>query len=248
MADFLNLPISQAETNEISYFHEENFLGTMLNLFVAGTDTTAKTIQWGLLLMMKYQKIQKRAHEEIQSVIGSERSLVTEDRKNLPYTNAVLCEIQRIANIIPMGSLHQTSVDTHFRGYFLPKGTQIIPLLTTVLHDKTQWEKPSEFYPPHFLDAEGKFIKMEAFMPFSAGRRTCAGEILAKTELFLFFVILLQTFRFSPPPGVTEDDLDLTPCFGITTSPVPYELCAVPYQTKFQFESLFHFQIIKVSE
>ncbi|XP_064409143.1 cytochrome P450 2K1-like [Latimeria chalumnae] len=162
-------------------------------------------------------------------VIGCERSAVSEDRKDMPYTNAVMYEIQRFANIVPMGLPHQTSTDVHFRGYFLPKETQIIPLLTSVLYDKTQWEKPEEFYPSHFLDAEGKFVKKDAFMPFSAGRRICVGENLAKMEFFLFFVTLLQIFKFSPPPGVTERDLDLTPCFGVTSSPVPYKLCAVPY-------------------
>ncbi|XP_064414881.1 cytochrome P450 2K1-like isoform X2 [Latimeria chalumnae] len=216
-------------TNGVSYFNEEHFLATIENLFVAGTDTTSNTLKWGLLLMMKYPEIQERVHEEIMEVIGCERSAVSEDRKDMPYTNAVMYEIQRFANIVPMGLPHQTSTDVHFRGYFLPKETQIIPLLTSVLYDKTQWEKPEEFYPSHFLDAEGKFVKKDAFMPFSAGRRICVGENLAKMEFFLFFVTLLQIFKFSPPPGVTERDLDLTPCFGVTSSPVPYKLCAVPY-------------------
>uniref|UniRef100_H3AS13 Uncharacterized protein n=1 Tax=Latimeria chalumnae TaxID=7897 RepID=H3AS13_LATCH len=218
-----------SKTTGISYFCEEDFLAMIINLFSAGTDTTSNTIQWGLLLMMKYPQIQEKVQEEIWRVIGSDKSPVSEDRKNMPYTNAVLHEIQRFGNIAPMGLQHQTSMDTHFRGYFLPKGTQIIPLLTSVLYDKTQWEKPDEFYPPHFLDAEGRFMKRDAFMPFSAGRRVCAGENLAKMELFIFFITLLQKFRFSPPPGVTDKDLDLTPCFGITSSPVPYELCAEPY-------------------
>ena len=60
-----------------------------------------------------------------------------------------------------------------------------------------------------------------------AGRRVCLGESLAKMELFLFFTTLLQRFRFTPPPGVTEDDLDLTPAVGLILSPSPHELCAV---------------------
>ena len=64
----------------------------------------------------------------------------------------------------------------------------------------------------------------------AAGRRVCLGESLARMELFLFFTSLLQRFRFTPPPGVTEDELDLTPVVGFTLTPLPYELCAVSRQ------------------
>lgn len=44
-----------------------------------------------------------------------------------------------------------------------------MPLLTSVMFDKSQWETPDTFNPGHFLDAEGKFVKKEAHLPFSAG-------------------------------------------------------------------------------
>ncbi|KAL0196644.1 hypothetical protein M9458_005184, partial [Cirrhinus mrigala] len=58
-------------------------------------------------------------------------------------------------------------------------------------------------------------------------RRVCLGESLARMELFLFFTSLLQHFRFTPPPGVSEDDLDLNPAVGFTLNPTPHKLCAV---------------------
>lgn len=63
-----------------------------------------------------------------------------------------------------------------------------------------------------------------------AGRRVCLGEGLARMEIFLFFTSLLQHFRFTPPPGVSEDELDLTPVVGFTLSPSPQKLCAVRRQ------------------
>lgn len=136
----------------------------------------------------------------------------------------------------------------------LLQDTTVYPLLTSVLHDPSEWERPHSFHPAHFLDKDGKFVKREAFMPFSAGlfelsdlsgviprqdtlqfllllflagRRICLGESLARMELFIFFTTLLQHFRFTPPPGVSEDELDLTPCGGVTLSPTPQKLCAV---------------------
>ncbi|XP_058266470.1 cytochrome P450 2K1-like [Hemibagrus wyckioides] len=207
-------------------FNEQNLLMTVSNLFAAGTDTTSTTLRWCLLLMAKYPQIQDGVQEEIDRVIGH-RQAVMEDRKNLPYTDAVIHETQRLANIVPMSLPHTTTCDVEFQGFFIKKGTCVFPLLASVLKDETQWESPLTFNPAHFLDEQGQFIKRDAFMPFSAGRRVCLGESLARMELFLFFTSLLQHFRFTPPPGVSEDQLDLTPAVGFTLNPSPHKLCAV---------------------
>ncbi|ROK28242.1 Cytochrome P450 2K1 [Anabarilius grahami] len=209
-----------------SYFHQENLLVMVGNLFAAGTDTTGTTLRWGLMLMAKYPHIQDRVQEEIDRVIGGRQPLV-DDRKKLPYTDAVIHETQRLANIVPMNLPHKTSCDVHFNGYFIKKGTTVVPLLTSVLKDPSEWEKPNSFYPEHFLDEKGQFVKRDAFMPFSAGRRVCLGESLARMELFLFFTSLLQSYRFTTPPGVSGDDLDLKGIVGITLNPSPHKLCVI---------------------
>ncbi|XP_020786096.2 cytochrome P450 2K4-like [Boleophthalmus pectinirostris] len=209
-----------------SVYNEENLLHSVLSLFAAGTETTSTTLRWGLLLMAKYPHIQDRVREEIFRVIGS-RQVQTEDRRDMPFTDAVIHETQRFGNIAPMALPHKTSQDITFQGHFIKKGTQVWPLLTSVLYDESEWEKPHSFYPDHFLDKDGKFRKRDAFMPFSAGRRICLGEGLARMELFIFFVTLMQRFRFTAPPGVSEEELDLTPSNGLTLSPRPHQLCAV---------------------
>nr|AAH47194.2 Cytochrome P450, family 2, subfamily K, polypeptide 6 [Danio rerio]AAI64859.1 Cyp2k6 protein [Danio rerio] len=209
-----------------SLYNSNNLYCTVNNLFGAGTDTTVTTLRWGLLLMAKYPEIQAKVQDEIERVIGG-RQPVVEDRKNLPYTDAVIHEIQRFADISPIGAPRQTTCDVHLNGYFIKKGTPVFPLLVSVLRDENEWEMPDSFNPKHFLNKQGQFVKKDAFMPFGAGRRVCIGESLARMELFLFFTSLLQYFRFTPPPGVSEDDLDLTPVVGFTLNPKPHQLCAV---------------------
>ncbi|KAM9339494.1 cytochrome P450 2K1-like [Symphorus nematophorus] len=223
---FLLQKQAMEESGTKSHFHDENLLETVLNLFAAGTDTSSTTLRWGLLLMIKYPKIQDQVQEEISRVIGS-RQVQVEDRKNLPFTDAVIHETQRLASIVPISLPHRTSQDLTLQGHFIKKGTTVYPLLKSVLYDESEWERPHTFYPAHFMDKDGKFVKPDAFMPFSAGRRICLGESLAKMELFIFFTTLLQHFRFTPPPGVSEDDLDLTPRVGFTLNPSPHKLCAV---------------------
>ncbi|XP_040204248.1 cytochrome P450 2K1-like isoform X1 [Rana temporaria] len=206
-----------------TYFHDNNLTVVISNLFSAGMETTSTTLRWGLLLMMKYPEIQKNVQDEIDKVIGSAVPLI-EHRKEMPYTDAVIHEVQRFGNIVPLNIPHATTQDVTFKGYFLPKGTYVIPLLTSVLRDEDHFEKPDEFYPQHFLDSKGNFLRKEAFLPFSAGKRSCAGENLAKLELFLFFTRLLQNFTFQAPHGAK---LDLTPAVGFTTPPMSHDTCAV---------------------
>ncbi|TNN46532.1 Cytochrome P450 2J6 [Liparis tanakae] len=107
----------------------------------------------------------------------------------------------------------------------VPQGTIIMPTLTSVLRDESMWETPHAFNPDHFLDPEGRLRKREAFLPFSAGKRVCLGEPLARMELFLFFTSLLQRFSFSPPAG-EEPSLEFK--LGATLCPRPYRLLATP--------------------
>ncbi|XP_055421996.1 cytochrome P450 2D14-like [Bubalus kerabau] len=106
------------------------------------------------------------------------------------------------------------------------QGMTLITNLSSVLKDETVWEKPFCFHPEHFLDAQGRFVKQEAFIPFSAGRHACLGEPLARMELFLFFTSLLQHFSFSVPAGQPRPSDHGV--FAALVTPAPYQLYAVP--------------------
>ncbi|XP_069584374.1 cytochrome P450 2K6-like isoform X3 [Ranitomeya imitator] len=219
----LGSPMTMKNPESRRYFHNENLITLVSNLIVAGLETTSTVLRWGLLLMMKYPDIQKNVQREIERVIGQRQPQI-EDRKQMPYTDAVIHEIQRFGNIVPAVSPLATTQGIVFRGFFLPKGTHVIPLLGSVLKDKNYFEKPDEFYPEHFLNSQGHFVKNEAFLPFSAGKRRCTGEILAKAELFLFFTGLLQNFSFQAPP---DTEVNITPVFGFTNTPMSHKICAV---------------------
>ncbi|XP_069378849.1 cytochrome P450 2J2-like [Paralichthys olivaceus] len=206
-------------------FNIETLLICMLDLIEAGTETAATTLRWALVYMINYPEIQKKVQEEIDRVIGQSRQPTMADRPNLPYTDAVIHETQRMGNIVPMGFPKMASKDATLGGYFIPKGTGITTLLSSVLFDKNEWETPDTFNPEHFLDAEGQFRRRDAFLPFSAGKRVCLGEPLARMELFLFFTSLLQHFTFSPVPGEMPS---LEGVLGFTHSPDEFRMLAIP--------------------
>ncbi|XP_046505359.1 cytochrome P450 2B11-like [Equus quagga] len=218
---------TQEKSDPNTEFHQQNLIITVLSLFFAGTETTSTTLRYGFLLMLKYPHITERVHKEIDLVIGSQRPPALDDRTKMPYTDAVIHEIQRFSDLLPLGVPHVVTNDTHFRGYIIPKGTEVYPILSSALHDPRYFEKPDAFNPDRFLDASGALKKNEAFIPFSTGKRTCLGEGIARTELFLFFTTILQNFSVASP--VAPEDIDLTPReSGVGKLPPIYQISFLP--------------------
>ncbi|XP_032651359.1 cytochrome P450 2J2 [Chelonoidis abingdonii] len=215
--------IEKSKDDSISYFNEENLLCSTLDLFLTGTETAATTIRWALLYMAVYPKIQEKVQREIDTVIGQSRQPAMDDRDNMPYTNAVIHEVQRMSNIVPLNVPRMATSDTTLAGFHLPKGTTLIPSLTSIMFDKNVWETPDTFNPEHFLE-NGQFEKRDAFLPFSAGKRVCPGEQLARTELFLFFTTLIQKFTFQVPENM---ELNFEFTLSLTRCPKPFQICAV---------------------
>uniref|UniRef100_A0A8D1ZUT8 Cytochrome P450 2J2 n=1 Tax=Sus scrofa TaxID=9823 RepID=A0A8D1ZUT8_PIG len=225
--DFIDAYLQEIEKhkgNATSSFQEENLIFTTLDLFFAGTETTSTTLRWSLLYMALYPEIQEKVQAEIDRVLGQSQQPSTAARESMPYTNAVIHEVQRMGNIIPLNVPREVAEDTTLAGYHLPKGTMVLTNLTALHRDPTEWATPDTFNPEHFLE-NGKFKKREAFLPFSIGKRACLGEQLARTELFVFFTSLLQKFSFRPPDN---EKLSLKFRVGLTLSPVTYCICAVP--------------------
>ncbi|XP_029329771.1 cytochrome P450 2B9-like [Mus caroli] len=225
--DFIDTYLLRMEKEKSNYnteFHHQNLMMSVLSLFFAGTETTSTTLCCGFLLMLMYPHVAEKVQKEIDQVIGSHRLPTLHDRTKMPYTDAVIHEIQRFSDIVPTGAPHRVTKDTIFRGYLLPKNTEVYPILSSALHDPQYFVQPDSFNPEHFLDANGALKKSEAFLPFSTGKRICLGESIARNELFLFFTSILQNFSVASP--VASKDIDLTPKeSGIGKIPPTYQIC-----------------------
>ncbi|NXI49470.1 CP2C5 protein, partial [Chloroceryle aenea] len=197
--DYIDCFLMKAEKEKNSsenMYSNEDLIMSVFNLFGAGTVTTSNTLVFFLLMLAKHPHIQAKVQEEIDAVVGTGRAPCTEDKLRMPYTNAVIHELQRFHKTRIENFPRMTTQDVIFRGYTIPKGTPVIPVFSSVHSDPTQWENPKKIDPGHFLDEKGEFRKREAFMAFSAGKRMCPGEALARIELFLFLTTLLQNFTF----------------------------------------------------
>uniref|UniRef100_F7B9G7 Cytochrome P450 2J2-like n=1 Tax=Monodelphis domestica TaxID=13616 RepID=F7B9G7_MONDO len=227
--DFIDAYLKELSKGNISSnLKENNLVSCTLDLFFAGTESTSTTLRWALLYMAFYPEIQGKIQAEIDRVVGQSRQPTMADRENMPYTNAAVHEVQRMGNIIPLNPPRVATVDTTVAGYHMPKGTKVVTNMTSLHRDPKEWATPETFNPEHFLE-NGEFKKRESFLPFSAGKRVCLGEQLARAELFIFFTCLLQRFTFQAPPD-TQLSLDFRA--GLTISPAPYKICALPRETQ----------------
>ena len=138
------------------------------------------------------------------------------DRSVLPYCDATIMEIQRLACVASGSIPHVANEDGYLAGYKIPKGTIMMYNIYKFHMDRSYWKDPESFNPDRFLDG-----KKEQFTPYGMGKRVCMGESLARNELFIFSSLILQNFKIELPtshekPDPHRDDL------GVTRVPKPF--------------------------
>ena len=195
-------------------------------LIPAAFDTTATTMRWIILCLVNIPFVQKKMFEEIDRVVG-DRTPILSDRQKMPYTEAVILEGMRFKTPIPLSLPHAAVKNAKLSGYDIPKGTTILLNLHSVTRDAKVWTYPNAFYPEHFLTSNGELDRDKAVLifPFGLGKRKCVGEKLARDNLFIALVSMVQRFRILPVNG---EEYNMTGLNGLTDCPKPYKIIAEP--------------------
>ncbi|XP_050521557.1 methyl farnesoate epoxidase-like isoform X3 [Daktulosphaira vitifoliae] len=205
-------------------FSEEQLLVLLLDLFLAGSETTSSTLSFVILHLLRNQSVQDKVHAELDAAVG-DREVLLSDKNNLTYLEAVLMEVQRHSNVAPIAIAHRSIRKTSLQEYKIPNDTLILASIWSVHMDKQHWGDPENFRPERFLNETGQIINDSWFIPFGIGRRRCLGEVLAKTNVFMFVAKILQNFELKVPEGVQLPDIHQE---GVTVSPSPFSALFIP--------------------
>lgn len=225
--DFIDAYLVQMKTVETSneYYTDEQLLSVIADIFGAGTETSATTIEWAFVYLMNDMDVQNKMRQEIDDIVGHGRLPTMSDKHNLPYCEAVVIESLRLGNVVPFALPHNVSEDIHYKGYIIPKNAVIMPCLDSVAHDENLFSDSQSFKPDRFLDENGKICGQEKILSFSLGRRVCLGESLARMEVFLYLTALVQRFDILPADG--ESPPPIKGQLGVTYSPGSFKLRAI---------------------
>ncbi|GLJ32409.1 hypothetical protein SUGI_0652220 [Cryptomeria japonica] len=190
----------------------------IFELFMAGSDTTATTIEWAMAELIRNPDIMKRVQQELEEVVGLNRKVEETDIDQLPYLHAVVKEVFRLHPPIPLLVPHKAEKSCEVAGYTIPKDSQIIVNVWAIGRDPSIWEEPSRFIPERFL--EGEKSKMEykghdfELLPFGAGRRICVGLPLAHRMVHLVLASLAHSFDWMLSDGMPSYKLDMSDDLG----------------------------------
>ncbi|KAJ8583010.1 cytochrome P450 [Rhizopogon salebrosus TDB-379] len=178
-------------------------------LYGGGADTTVSSIYSFFLAMTVFPDVQKKAQAEIDAVVGPDRLPSFADRDSLPYTEALVKEVLRWNAVIPTCVPHRVMEDDIHDGYYIPKGSLIIPNIWFMLNDPQTYANPSQFNPERFLANDGKEPETEPrTICFGFGRRICPGLHLADASVWISAAMSLAVFEISK---VVENGVDITP-------------------------------------
>ncbi len=229
---------------------KQYIVAQLMDILFGGTETTAKSLEWMVLYLVKYPEYQEQMFTEISSLTGdNERPINVTDKSKAHFCNSFLDEVLRhspFATIIPG---HMTLKDEQVDGHEIPKRTQVYILIHItatkklnlslqtismliqvfcygygIMHDPVIYSEPMKFHPGRFLDKDGVYTKDPHLVMFGLGHRRCPGEMMGRNEYFLMTTRIVQNFKLSASNPDQIDTTDAIP--GVVFSPKPFHFCA----------------------
>jgi len=177
-------------------------------LILAGTDTSAVTLEWALSNVLNHPDVLNKARDEIDRKIGLDRLMDESDISNLPYLQNIVSETLRLYPAAPMLLPHVASEDCKVAGYDMPRGTILLTNVWAIHRDPQLWDDPMSFKPERF-EKEGEAQKL---MPFGLGRRACPGSGLAHRLINLTLGSLIQCLEWEK----IGEEVDMSEGKGVT--------------------------------
>ncbi|KEQ81134.1 cytochrome P450 [Aureobasidium pullulans EXF-150] len=205
------------------------------NLFGAGSDTSSSTLVTFALACCAFPETLPAAWEELDRVVGPDRSPSWEDEPHLPYVKAFVKEVFRWRSVAIIGGQpHSPTEDDQWNGYLIPKNSWVQGNTWAIHHNEREFPEPDRFNPGRFL-SDGSdsrpFPNDKGYMTFGWGRRVCSGQGLAEQGTFISIARLLWAFRIQKAKDETGQDIPVdifAYTNGLNMRPEPFNCSITP--------------------
>lgn len=201
-------------------------------MYSGGVDTTVATLSNFFLAMILFPDVQKKAQEEIDSVVGRDRMPRLADREKMPYVNAIAMEAQRWGVVGPMGLPHVAQEDIIVDKYTIPQGAYLLPAVWWFCHDPARYPEPEKFDPSRYLEPRNEPDPKS--VTFGFGRRICPGRFFADTSILLTIAHTLAVFDIGKAVDERGNpvDVQLEPQPGAICHPKAFKYSISPRSEK----------------
>ncbi|KAJ6598178.1 cytochrome P450 [Mycena vulgaris] len=217
------------------FYNEAHVKATAATMFIGGADTTVSSLETFILAMLANPDAQKKAQQEIDSVVGhATLPSFDDDQESMPYISALIKEVLRWEPVSPFALPRLLTTEDEYHGYRLPAGSIIIANAWAILHDKNIYPDPYTFNPDRFLlDGKLNSAVKDPESAFGFGRRRCPGRHMALSSLWISVVSILATFNIEK--AVDKEGKDIEPSYeylqGSIRAPLPFK-CSITARSK----------------
>jgi len=175
---------------------DDDVVGNVFTMLLAGEDTTATSLSWMVYLMSRNPHTLQRARQEVDTLLGDLEDWTADDLGKLDYLEACIHESMRIKPVGPFNVV-QALKDTVVGDVQIRAGTSVVMVMRHDTLSDNIFPQAQRFMPERWLDEVTQLAPHHAkrvSMPFGAGPRICPGRYLALLEIKLVVAMLLQHF------------------------------------------------------
>ncbi|KAI5122656.1 hypothetical protein M0805_007918 [Coniferiporia weirii] len=234
-------------SNTLNREHEEDMMTFSQTIYNGGAHTTKSTLTTFFMMMVLYPEVAKRAQEEIDNVIGTDRLPTLDDRQRLPYIDCILKEVFRLYPSVPTGLPHQSTQAEVYRGWMIPEKSIVFANIWQLMRDEKHFPNPEAFVPErhaHIPTANGSQSGEDngytegddpSSIVFGFGRRVCPGKFFAESMLWMVFANVLASFDIEPYEDPVTGAIALPTCEfenEVIRSPKAFKCTIAPRSAK----------------